>query len=109
MPYVDDSIKNVIDSCIEEAVDLDDFVDHVLKAAGFYDFQPKLPGVANYIVSTIVTELLCKIGSPKHCYSGINAAIGVLECAKMELYRRVAAPYEDLAINTNGDIEAYKS
>jgi len=31
-------------------------------------------------------------------------AIGALECAKLELYRRVAAPYEDTKIAENGDV-----
>jgi hypothetical protein len=30
--------------------------------------------------------------------------IGALECAKLELYRRLASPYEDLKIADNGDI-----
>ena len=30
--------------------------------------------------------------------------VGVLECAKLELYRRLAAPYEDLKIEDNGDV-----
>jgi len=30
--------------------------------------------------------------------------VGVLECAKMELYRRVAAPYEDKKKEENGDV-----
>jgi len=34
----------------------------------------------------------------------INAIIGALECAKLELYRRVAAPYEDDKIAENGDV-----
>ena len=37
-------------------------------------------------------------------YSEINSAIGVLECAKMELYRRIAAPYEDKKCEENGDV-----
>ena len=37
-------------------------------------------------------------------YSKINALIGVLECAKLELYRRVAAPYENDKIDENGDV-----
>ena len=28
----------------------------------------------------------------------------MLECAKLELYRRVAAPYEDEKIDQNGDV-----
>ena len=34
----------------------------------------------------------------------LNAAIGVLECAKLELYRRVVAMYEDGKIKENGDV-----
>ncbi len=37
-------------------------------------------------------------------YSKINSLIGVLECAKLELYRRVAAPYENDKIDENGDV-----
>ena len=37
-------------------------------------------------------------------YSEINSVIGVLECAKMELYRRIAAPYEDEKCKENGDV-----
>ena len=28
-------------------------------------------------------------------YAHLNEVVGVLECAKLELYRRVASPYED--------------
>ena len=37
-------------------------------------------------------------------YAHLNEAIGVLECAKLELYRRVAAPYEDEKIAESGDV-----
>ena len=37
-------------------------------------------------------------------YRNINELIGVLECAKLELYRRVASPYEDEKIQSNGDV-----
>ena len=37
-------------------------------------------------------------------YSSINNTIGVLECCKLELYRRIAAPYEDKKIEENGDV-----
>ena len=30
--------------------------------------------------------------------------LGVLECVKLELYRRVAAPYEDKKCQENGDV-----
>lgn len=37
-------------------------------------------------------------------YSNINSAIGVLDCAKMELYRQVAVPYEREKHKTNGPV-----
>jgi hypothetical protein len=37
-------------------------------------------------------------------YSDYNEIIGILECAKLELYRRYAAPYEDTKILENGDV-----
>jgi hypothetical protein len=39
-------------------------------------------------------------------YETLNAVIGVLECAKLEFYRRVAAPYEDTKIQQNGEVYA---
>ena len=37
-------------------------------------------------------------------YVKLNELIGVLECAKLELYRRVASPYEDEKVESNGDV-----
>ena len=37
-------------------------------------------------------------------YAGINEIMGAVECAKLEFYRRVAAPYEDGKISQNGDV-----
>ncbi len=31
--------------------------------------------------------------------------IGALRCCELEIYRRLAAPYEDLKIKENGDVE----
>lgn len=37
-------------------------------------------------------------------YENVNAVVGALECCKLELYRRLAAPYEDRKIAENGDV-----
>ncbi len=63
-----------------------------------------LPGCAgdlNFLFTHHVNEFLKLRGLS---YSNINEAIGALECAKMELYRRIAAPYEDTKIEDNGDV-----
>lgn len=57
-------------------------------------------GQLNYKLTRLVRVWLGK--EPN--YARINAAIGVLECAKIELYRRIAAPYEDTKIEENGDV-----
>jgi hypothetical protein len=37
-------------------------------------------------------------------YTVLNTVMGVFACAAQEMYRRVAAPYEDEKKNFNGDI-----
>lgn len=34
----------------------------------------------------------------------LRDAVGALECCKLEFYRRVAVPYEDRKIKSNGDV-----
>ena len=40
----------------------------------------------------------------KVSYSLINEVTGALENAKLEFYRRVVVPYEDMKIKINGDV-----
>jgi len=61
----------------------------------------KTPGDLNYFISTLVNWYINEKGKN---YSTLNEVVGVLECAKLELYRRVAAPYEDTKIQENGDV-----
>lgn len=62
---------------------------------------PDIPGDLNFLITEILDKYLRDTGLN---YRNINAAIGVLECAKLELYRRIAAPYEDKKIAENGDV-----
>lgn len=65
---------------------------------------PALVGANRGVVNYIITRILwCWMGK-KVTYERINDAIGVLECVKLELYRRVAAPYEDRKKEENGDV-----
>jgi len=59
------------------------------------------PGELNYLVTRVIDQYIHGKGKS---YSSINDVIGVLECAKLELYRRIAAPYEDIKIKENGDV-----
>jgi len=58
----------------------------------------EVDGELNYVVTRILKEVY-----PLR-YFHINKAMGVLECIKLEYYRRVAAPYEDKKIQESGDV-----
>jgi len=64
--------------------------------------RPATPGELNYAVTKIVDEYLIQKGGIR--YTHVNEVIGALECAKLELYRRVVAPYEDEKIIKAGDV-----
>lgn len=58
-------------------------------------------GELNFQLTRLAAEFVQRQGGN---YAAINAAVGALECAKLELYRRKAAPYEDGKIQSNGDV-----
>lgn len=58
-------------------------------------------GDINYIITRLLIHWIRKRGLS---YSVLADAVGVLETAKLELYRRVAGPYEDRKIEENGDV-----
>ena len=58
-------------------------------------------GDLNYIITSIAHRWIKKQGLR---YVNLNAVIGMLECAKLELSRVVVAPYEDTKIHENGCI-----
>lgn len=62
---------------------------------------PSEAGELNYLVTRLCDAFLMKTGLS---YKNINQAIGALECAKLELYRRIASPYEDKKSRENGDV-----
>jgi len=58
----------------------------------------EVDGELNYVVTKIIKEVY-----PLR-YFHLNKAIGVLECIKLEFYRRVAALYEDEKMRESGDV-----
>lgn len=63
-------------------------------------------GDFNYIISVLAHRELMKNGVN---YQRINNLIGALECAKLELYRVIAAPYENTKISENGHVSPLDS
>lgn len=62
---------------------------------------PKNPGELNYLFTILAKSYFEANGGR---YQQINDIIGAFEGAKLEFYRRVAAPYEDTKIKENGDV-----
>jgi hypothetical protein len=65
------------------------------------EWCPNDAGELNFVISTQINNYLKRDGLS---YANVNEMIGALECCKLELYRRVAAPYEDLKQKENGDV-----
>jgi len=86
MPYIKQENRDIFDPLLETII-------RGVKVAGVGDL--------NYIITRIVHKWI-EIEGLK--YKNLNAAIGVLDCAKMELYRMIAAPYENGKQMENGPI-----
>ena len=65
--------------------------------------KPEGAGELNFAITHLVDDYIARHPSGLR-YHVLNEAMGALECAKLELYRRIAAPYEDKAIVKNGDV-----
>ena len=71
-------------------------IDRILRV-----LRPLNVGELNYTIT-----MLCKAYMEQNgeSYKHYNDLIGVLECAKLELYRRKISIYEDVKITENGDV-----
>lgn len=56
-------------------------------------------GTLNFVITTVIDLFIKRLS-----YSTINTVVGVLECVKLEFYRRIAAPYETMKRDENGDV-----
>ena len=54
-------------------------------------------------VNYAITRLLVSLYPPVH-YLPLERAIGLLECVKLEFYRRRVVLYEDIKKEENGDV-----
>lgn len=95
MPYIDKRRREKID----EHIDL--LARTIFLMADLADLT-SADGDLNYTITRLIHSVLNLKEAPK--YHKINAAVGVLECAKLELYRRLAGPYEDEKCKINGDV-----
>ena len=88
VPYIKEESRAILDYAIME------LAARVNQGDGF-------AGKLNYAISKLFNYTLKDKGLN---YANINEMVGALECIKLELYRRVASPYEDEKIELNGDV-----
>lgn len=98
MPYIEKKNRSNYDSLINLIVKE---LKSEIRVGNFGDIKELPVGDVNYIFSSILWKLFKEI--PK--YHTINDIVGVLECIKLEFYRRQAVDYEQKKIVENGDIE----
>jgi hypothetical protein len=65
------------------------------------DWAPQNAGQLNFLVSTFMQNYMDANGLS---YANVNEMVGALECMKLELYRLVAGPYEDIKADSNGPV-----
>ena len=67
---------------------------------------PRKAGELNFVITKACPRYLRNLEGPgrKLGYQDFNDVIGALECAKMEIYRRMISPYEDVKKTENGDV-----
>ena len=68
---------------------------------GLSKITPLLPGELNYCFCQLSMTYLNAQGLS---YKTLNDVIGALECAKLEITRRIVAPYETGKARDNGDV-----
>ena len=91
MPYIPQTRRDEINFEL-----LDDSRDE-----GGLEWTPQNAGDLNFLVTCFIDNYLLKNGTR---YANINEMIGALECCKLELYRKIAAPYENLKEVENGAV-----
>ena len=69
-----------------------------------YDNLITTAGQFNYAIHQVMSIYFEQNGFN---YQTCNDIIGALDCAKMELYRRLVGEYEDRKILQNGDVKPY--
>lgn len=90
MPYIEQSRREEIESFVPQR----DIYNCLIT-------MDAVAGDLNYLITSMVDSYILANGLS---YRTINDIVGALECAKMELYRRVASGYEDSKIKQNGEV-----
>lgn len=93
MPYIKQDFRDEI----EDVANLSHLAEY-LASTKIEDFV----GALNYVITVLARKRLQRTGLN---YFELNNLVGSVTCAILELYRKVAGPYENKKIKENGDID----
>ena len=99
MPYLKDEFREEIDTLAGEANSLYGYLESV-KDDGDW------AGAINYVNCKILLSRLHRERGRWGRYWRYALWVGTMVCCILEVYRRLVAPYEDKAIDRNGDVVA---
>jgi len=89
MPYLTDDARAKIDDHINDLIDV------------LINTDVSVPGGLNYAICRVADGVIAAKGES---YSIYNTLLGSVEAAKLEIYRRMVAPYEDVKCQANGEV-----
>ena len=93
MPYIEQSRRDVYEESINNIV-------NEMFRKSVTD-ENAVSGELNYIIFSIMKRYVKAKGKR---YFRMQNLLGALDCCSKEFYRKVVAPYEDEAIEKNGDV-----
>ena len=91
MPYIKQEIREAIN------IPIIGLADDIINVS-----DDKPAGTLNYTITKLIGEVYGQIETLR--YQDFNEIIGILECCKLEFYRKQCAPYEDIKLKENGSV-----
>jgi hypothetical protein len=98
MPYIKKEDREKLENVTDKEIGVIAYNGKIFQLSEAIETEGEL----NYTITRLCHLFLKRKGEK---YSTYNTLIGVLECAKLELYRRKVAIYEDKKIIENNDVE----
>jgi len=98
MPYIKQQQRDGLDSEINALL-------YAIRGMVKKDDTKDMVGILNYCITRLLVETLMR---DSISYEKINRINGLLADMQQEIYRRIAASYEDLKIKQNGDLDCFQ-
>ena len=101
MPYIKEQFREAYDELLDSIVNKI-MIDAEIQCGVNGHSADYVKGIHNYVMFMLALKLVTKLGGSRYCI--LQDIVGTFECCKAEFIRRVVSPYEDGAIEKNGDI-----